>query len=213
MQKGFWPDVDGVTEHLELLQYLIKHQKRNKRDIYIILMYMSLKNLKNAFGEVHHSLIRFALREHHVPNETIELIMSQYNHFYLNVAAQSVGLLTGPIHVQRDVLLGDTLSPLLFNLVFDSLMSTLTDPQIQSHGVLWGDGYTRSLWTQFSDDAAVVSDNYKESQLILHGLIYRLGLTNPSPTRHPRGMESTSRSSQTSELVVAPSQLFQWVNH
>jgi len=32
MQKGFWSSINGVTEHIEFLKYLIKHQKLNKRD-------------------------------------------------------------------------------------------------------------------------------------------------------------------------------------
>ncbi len=162
MQKGFWPGTDGVTEHTELLSYLLSNQKKLKRDIYVVLL-----DLKNAFGEVHHSLIRFSLEHHHIPAETINLIMSQYNSFYLNVSASKCNLNSGPVHVKRGVLQGDTLSPLLFNIVFDSLMSTLTDPQIQSHGVLWGDGLTRSLWTQFADDAAVICGRLRDTQLIL----------------------------------------------
>ena len=69
MQKGFWPGINGVTEHLELIDYHLKHQKSLKRKIYIVFL-----NLKNAFGEVHHSLIRFSLEHHHVPHEIIDLV-------------------------------------------------------------------------------------------------------------------------------------------
>jgi len=63
------------------------------------------------------------------------------------------------------VLQGDTLSPLLFNLVFDILMSTLVDPQLMYIGILWSDGQTHFLWTQFTDDAAVIGDSQKNTQL------------------------------------------------
>jgi len=95
-QKGFWPGINGVTEHLELLTYIIKHQKRQKKDIYIALL-----DLRKAFGEVHHSLNRFYLEHHHVPGEIIGLIMMQYTDFYLTVAAAGSSLRTCPIHVQR----------------------------------------------------------------------------------------------------------------
>jgi len=99
MQKGFWPGVDGVTKHVELLKYLLRFQKKKKRDIFVILL-----DLKNAFGEVHHSLIRFALTQHHVPDDTIELILPQYNGFFLNITAKGSDLKSPPIHVQRGVL-------------------------------------------------------------------------------------------------------------
>jgi hypothetical protein len=63
MQKGFWPGVAGATEHIEHMKYLIDKQKKHNRDIYIVLL-----DLKNAFGEIHHSLIRFALEQHHIPH-------------------------------------------------------------------------------------------------------------------------------------------------
>ena len=137
MQKGFWPGSNGVTEHLELIDYLLEHQKSLKREIFIVLL-----DLKNAFGEVHHSLIRFSLEHYHIPHEIVDLIMSQYTGFNLNVCFSKDRQRTCPIHVQRGVLQGDTLSPLLFNIVFDCLMSTISVPQIQSHGVLWGVGVT-----------------------------------------------------------------------
>jgi hypothetical protein len=49
-QKGFWPGIAGTTEHVELMKYLLKNQKRLNRDIFVILL-----DLKNAFGEVPHS--------------------------------------------------------------------------------------------------------------------------------------------------------------
>jgi len=162
IQKGFWPGIDGVTEHTELLQYLMHHQKIHKREFYIILL-----DLKNAFGEVHHSLIRFSLLHHHVPPQTADLIMSQYQAFHLNITAKNCTLQTGAIHVQRGVLQGDTLSPLLFNLVFNTLMTSISQPALHSHGVLWGDGCTRSLWTQFADDAAVLGVNHNDTQLVI----------------------------------------------
>jgi len=129
-----WPGINRVTEHLELLTYLMKHQKRQKRYIYIALL-----DLRNAFGEFHHSLFRFSLEHHYVPGGIIGLIMMQFLDFYLMVATAASSLRTGPIHVQRGVLQGDTLSLLLFNTAFDSLTLTLSNPLIQSFGVLWGD--------------------------------------------------------------------------
>ena len=84
------------------MKYLLKNQKRHNRDIFIILL-----DLKNAFGEVHHSLIKFSLEQHHVQSEIISLIMSQYSDFLVNVTSSKSDLCTDPIRVRRGVLQGD----------------------------------------------------------------------------------------------------------
>ena len=53
IQKGFWPKVDGVSEHTELLTHIVTDAKRHSRNIVVTLL-----DLRNAFGEVHHDLIR-----------------------------------------------------------------------------------------------------------------------------------------------------------
>jgi len=94
--KGFLDGCQWVTEHIELLQYLLQFQKNKK--IYKIIFDILL-DLKNAFGEVHPSLIRFALRHHHVPDETTDLILSQYSGFFLNITSKGSNLKSPPIHV------------------------------------------------------------------------------------------------------------------
>ena len=51
IQKGFWDNVPGTIEHNELLTYMINHARKRQRDLFVTLIY-----LRNAFGEVHHSL-------------------------------------------------------------------------------------------------------------------------------------------------------------
>ena len=52
VQKGFTPKVSGTLEHTSQMTYLINHARIKKRSLVITLL-----DLKNAFGEVHHSLI------------------------------------------------------------------------------------------------------------------------------------------------------------
>jgi len=58
-QKGFWRGTDGVTEHSELLSHMLKDAKKRQRSIIV-----TLRDLKNAFGSVHHNLMELALRQH-----------------------------------------------------------------------------------------------------------------------------------------------------
>jgi len=163
IQKGFWPKINGVTEHVELMKHILKKQKRYNRDIYAVLL-----DLKNGFGEVHHSLLKFALEYHHIPQDTTNLILSQYSNFGVTVCDKSANIKTEFIRVSRGVLQGDTLSPLLFNMVFNTLIMTLQSPSMQQCGVLWGTGTQRSKWTQFADDAAIFTESSDEAQTLIH---------------------------------------------
>ena len=56
--------------------------------------------LKNAFGKVHHELIRAVLRFHHIPRSIEKFILHLYNGFHISVATND--FLTDPIPVQRE---------------------------------------------------------------------------------------------------------------
>jgi hypothetical protein len=81
-QKGFWPKVDGVGEHTETLTRIMNDAKRHQRSLVI-----SLLDLRNAFGEVQHNLIRAAIRYHHLPNLFSELFDAIYVGSKITVAS------------------------------------------------------------------------------------------------------------------------------
>ncbi len=66
LQKGFWSRVSGTVEHTETLSYIINQARMKQRSVCI--------TLRNAFGEVHHSLIKEVLK---IPSSTI-----RYECFY-----------------------------------------------------------------------------------------------------------------------------------
>src|SRR6267154_868265 len=57
IQKGFAHGQDGIQEHTELLDYMMKDAKKHHRGYIAVLL-----DLRNAFGEIHHNLIRSSLR-------------------------------------------------------------------------------------------------------------------------------------------------------
>ena len=61
--------------------------------------------MKNAFGEVHHRLIRTVLLAHHIPEKMICLIENLYTDFGVSIITK--GFITKPISVERDVLQGE----------------------------------------------------------------------------------------------------------
>ena len=118
IQKGFWSNLSGSIEHTELMTHLINNAKRHQRSLVI-----SLIDLKNAFGEVNHEMLRFALQYHHIPPLVIRCIMEFYKDFRIHVATDK--FITNSISIERGVLQGESFSPLLFNLCMDTLINTM----------------------------------------------------------------------------------------
>ena len=110
VQKGFTSKVSGTFEHTSQMSYLINHARIKQRSLVIILL-----DLKNAFGEVHHSLITEVLNYHHMQEEIQKSISSLYTDFRTSVITKS--FVTPFILVNRGVLQGDPLSPLTFNSI------------------------------------------------------------------------------------------------
>jgi Reverse transcriptase (RNA-dependent DNA polymerase)/zinc-binding in reverse transcriptase len=163
IQKGFCKGIDGVSEHTETLAHLLRDAKHAQRALTVVLL-----DLRNAFGSVHHELIRESLKYHHLPNSFLEIFNSIYSNSYISIAVNKEW--TDPVRVDRGVLQGDPSSPILFNLCFNSLMVTLKQPEYTSLGY-----YSKSMnksiarsWLQFADDAAIVASSVKNAQCLLN---------------------------------------------
>ena len=61
--KGFVPGMSGTFERIAEMSY-INHSRKEQQSVAITLI-----DLKNAFGEVHHSLIQSVIRYHYIPDE------------------------------------------------------------------------------------------------------------------------------------------------
>ena len=161
-QKGFWRGIDGVAEHSQLLNHIIKDAKRHQRSLFVTLI-----DLRNAFGEIHHNLIKCALSFHHVPEHITNIVTDIYTHSYIHVANN--GQLTTRVAVERGVLQGDVCSPILFNMCTNILMVTIATPKYQQFGYMWGPnaGLRSSAWLQFADDTALIAQSIEGAQALL----------------------------------------------
>ena len=68
---------------------------------------ITLLDLKNAFGEVHHRLIQRILDYHYIPDDVQQWIASLYQDFHTSIISKD--FTTPLIPVRRDVLQGDSL--------------------------------------------------------------------------------------------------------
>jgi len=158
IQKGFVGGVEGVLEHTALLDYIMRSAKRRQLSLFTVLF-----DLRNAFGELDHDLIRASLNYHHMPDHFVDLFNNMYSDF--NVSVSCNNNITVPIQVQRGVLQGCPASPLLFNICFNSLIKILDSPNYKKLGYIWGKKSTQTTnWLQYADDAALIASDQKAAQ-------------------------------------------------
>ena len=165
IQKGFTPKLSGTLEHTAQLAHIINKARVKQRSLIITLL-----DLKNAFGEVHHNLIYEVLEYHHIPDHIKNLVSSLYTDFQTSIITEQFN--TSFITVGRGVLQGDCLSPLLFNMSFNTFIQHIKSEKYRQLG-FWkssenGIPLNPIHWFQFADDAAVVSGQEKENQMLLN---------------------------------------------
>ena len=99
IQKGFTNGVSGVLEHTSMMAYIINKARLEQRSVVITLL-----DLKNAFGEVHHNLIKSVLDYHHIPDTIQNLVVSLYTDFHSCIISENFS--TPAIPFKRGVLQG-----------------------------------------------------------------------------------------------------------
>ena len=142
------------------MAYIINQARIRQRSLIITLL-----DLKNAFGEVHHNLIKSVLDYHRIPDHIQLIIESLYTNFKTSIITSNFN--TPFVQVGRGVLQGDCLSPLLFNLCFNTFIQHIKSEKYQQFG------FSYKLlnpihWFQFADDAAVITGQESENQYLLN---------------------------------------------
>ena len=99
---------------------------------------------------------------HHVLPAKSALVCSLYNVFKISVAGD--GYVTNPIQVDRGVLQGDSLSPLLFNMCVNTLIKTIEDKSIKCMGYVVEKTLSWCHWFQLADDTAIVTALEEDNQ-------------------------------------------------
>ena len=132
-------------------------------------MIVTLLDLKNAFGEIDHKIIMKTLEYHHIPDRIKTLIKSYYSiytQYLISVGTNS--FVTDLIILEKGVLQGDCLSPLLFNLVVNTLLKAIDSEKVRCMGYSYCDTLSPRHWFQFADDSALVTSTVEDSQVILN---------------------------------------------
>ena len=164
IQKGIWSDISGTIEHTETLTYLLRHAKLKQRNLVVTLI-----DLKNAFGKVHHQFLRKTFSFYNIPDSMIDLVMRPYDEFYLSINSKSFS--ANPIKVDRGLIQGDCLCPLLFNLCVNTLVNTVKNEKLNCFGYVYDFSFKPCNWFQFADDTAIVTSVEEDNQVLINGFI------------------------------------------
>ena len=148
IQKGFTPTLSGTLEHTAQMADIINKARIRQSSVVITLL-----DLKNALGEIHHNLIQSVLDYHHIPDHIKFVIKSQKTDFQTSIITSEFR--TPFMTAGRGVLQGDCLSPLLFNMCFNTFIQHIKAEKYRQFG------FSFKLlnpihWFQFADDAAVI---------------------------------------------------------
>ena len=164
IQKGLANGVSGVLENTSMMAYIINKARLKKH-----LVVKTMLDLKNAFGEVHHNLIKSVHDYHHIPDLVQNLVVSLYADFHSCIISKNSAIPAIPF--KRGVLQGDCLSPLIFNLCFNTFIQFIKQEKYKQFGFSPLDENERVFhpvhWFQFADDAAVGTTNERKNQLLL----------------------------------------------
>ena len=160
-QKGFMPGMSGTFEHIAEMSHIINHSRKQQRSVNITLI-----DLKNVFGEVHHSLIQSVLRYHDIPDEINCIVKILYSDFHLSIITNDFH--TKYIAVEKGVLQGDSFSPLIFNLIINTFIQCVKEEKFTNFGYHTFKVFLLRNWFQFADDAVAVTSLEGENQILLN---------------------------------------------
>ncbi len=156
IQKGFLMGVSGAVEHDLVLDEALTDAKHAKKSFFMVLV-----DLKNAFGSVPHQRISWALQRYGIPPWVSTYVSNLYQGMYTKMSCKS--WTTGFLQVERGVLQGDTLSPLLFLLVMQVGLHGLTT-SFPNYGYRTATDQPLHFLKCFADDLTIITQNAPKLQ-------------------------------------------------
>lgn len=139
-QRAFLP-MDGCCENIILLEAILDRAKRAKKNAFIAFL-----DLRNAFGLVTHESVFRALECGGASNQLVEYVRDLYDGYTTNLTSHSE---EHRVTVKRGILQGDSLSPVLFNMVMDQVLKAIPEevgfnlsPECRVNGMAFADDLT-----------------------------------------------------------------------
>lgn len=155
-QAGFRASRSCI-DHIATLRIIMEQINEMHESLYLLFI-----DFEKAFDRLQHDYIWEALRRKGIPDKLINLIKAMYDGFMCRVL--HAGNLSDPLQPNAGVRQGCILSPLLFLIVIDELLSASIDSQPR-RGILWHPIQMEHLEDlDYADDLAFMSTRHKDMQ-------------------------------------------------
>ena len=149
IQKAFMPSVPGCIEHYTKLAAAINEARACHKFICVCWL-----DLVNAYGSVHHDLIKFSLQFYHALSKLLDMV----GNLYTNISA-SISTPTGPTRatpLKIGLYQGDPLSVTIFNTVMNTYLDGLK--RLQQCGYKFSNSLSPLYVLQYADDTCLTAD-------------------------------------------------------
>ena len=115
VQKAFMTATPRCTGHHSKLGAILCEARKRHRSVTVAWL-----DLANAYGSVHHSLIKFSLNHYHAPHKFLAVVESLYDGIAGRVISDDWS--TPQFTLEKG---GDPLSVVIFNTVINTLIDTI----------------------------------------------------------------------------------------
>ena len=157
-QKAFMPSVPGCIEHYTKLATAINEACTCHKSLCVCWL-----DLANAYGSVHHDLIRFSLLHYHAPSKLIDMVSNLYQG--LNASISIPAGRTKAIPLEIGLYQGDPLSVTIFNTVMNTYLDGLK--RLQMCGYKFSNSLQSLYVLQYADDTCLVTDGTASCRAML----------------------------------------------
>ena len=123
-----------------------------------------IKSFKKTTMESHHSLIQSVLRYHHIPDEINCIVKLLYSDFRLSIIRSD--FCTKYIAVEKGVLQGDSISPLIFNFTINTFVQCFKEEKSTNFTYRTFTGFLPRNWSY----AVAVTSLEGENQILFKSI-------------------------------------------
>ena len=149
VQKAFMPSVPGCIEHYAKLAAAINEARACHKSLCVCWL-----DLANAYGSVHHDLIKFSLEFYRAPPKVLNMVENLYTDLSASISIPAGR--TRAIPLKTGLYQGDPLSVTIFNTVMNTYLDGLK--RLQQYGYNFSNSPSPLYVLQYADDTCLTAD-------------------------------------------------------